>query len=57
MHYFPIFSKNNREIDRPLARWHVGTFIDTLARLLTRWQVKMRSRHVFGTMARGQVGK
>ena len=51
MHYFPIFSKNNWKIDRPLARWHVGTFIGTLA---SKNEKSARFWHN-GTWASGQV--
>ena len=46
----------NRKIfcsERYLKNWLA---VGTLARTLTRWHVKMKSSHAFGTLARWQVG-
>ena len=56
----PPFSRRSWKIGTPLARWHDKlnsnwhTF-GTLTRLLARWQVMMRSWHVFGMLACGHV--
>ena len=39
--------------ERYLKNWLA---VGTLARILTRWHVKMKSSHAFGTLARWQVG-
>ena len=36
--------------------WKIGTSYGILARLSARWQVKMRSWHAFGTLARRHFG-
>ena len=59
MHAFPIrfmmcmyASSLARQVEKLASLWHDGT----LAGLLTRWHLKLRSCHTFGTLAWGHVG-